>query len=258
MTLALSQLYLGPLDFLTPPRVEATPGADTLPAHRLLDPARLEALFTRFGAQYGHGDRRAVASLWSKWHFAGLAAHGLAANLLLERDLPLGIDTLHVIQTDEGQTAGFSLRHAGRPLGDLDGLSRFATLVDDHLAPLIEALASISGASPKVFWSNAGNYIEHFTNALADHPMASAGTVDPARALITSRHLPDGRRNPLYQPVRYVEPATPEAPSRVRRQCCIRYLIDELGYCANCPLECRRQGKASKAEKAATLERAAS
>ncbi|MCK2184300.1 siderophore-iron reductase FhuF [Halomonas getboli] len=255
MTLALSQFYLGPLDFLTPPRVEATPGADTLPAHRLLDPARLDALFTRFGAQYGHGDRRAVASLWSKWHFSALAAHGLAANLLLERDLPLALDDLHLIQTDEGQTAGFSLRHAGRPLAELDGLGRFATLIDTHLTPLIEALAAASGASPKVFWSNAGNYVEHFTNALADHPMASANTVEPARALMASRHLPDGRRNPLHQPVRYVEPATPEAPSRIRRLCCIRYLLDDLGYCANCPLECRQK---AKIERASAQERQAS
>ncbi len=247
MTLALSQLYLGPLDFLTPPRVEATPGDDTLAARHLLDPAWLDALFDRFGAQYDHGDRRAVASLWSKWHFAGLAAHGLAANLLMERDLPLGIDELHLTQSPEGQTTGFSLGHAGRPLEAPGELSRFATLLDGHLTPLIEALASATGASPKVFGSNAGNYVEHFTQALADHPMASPGAVEPARALLASRHLPDGRRNPLYQPVRYVEPAEPEAPSRIRRLCCIRYLIDELGYCANCPLECRRGAKAERA-----------
>ncbi len=240
MNKALSPLYIGPLAGLAPPRVAPTPGPDALPARELLDPAYLDALFARFGAQYGHGDRRAVASLWSKWHFSALAAHGLAANLLLERDLPLGLDELHLQQSAEGQTTGLDVRHAGRPLAGLDPHSRFATLLDGHLTPLVEALVASTGASPKVFWSNAGNYFEYFAGALGDHPMAAPDVGEPALALMASRTLPDGRRNPLYRPVRYVAPSEADAPRRVRRLCCIRYLIDELGYCANCPLTCRR------------------
>lgn len=242
---ALSPLYIGPLEGLAPPRVSATPGADTLPARQLLDPGYLDALFARFGARYAHGDRRAVASLWSKWHFSTLAAHGLAANLLLERDLPLGLDELHLEQSPEGQTTGLALRHAGKPLAELDPYPRFTTLLDGHLTPLIETLAAATGASAKVFWSNAGNYFEYFAGALADHPMASKDLAEPARALMASRSLPDGRRNPLYRPVRYVEDSRSK-PRRVRRLCCIRYLIDELGVCGNCPLACRGGGKAAK------------
>lgn len=247
MTQALSTLYIGPLEGLTPPRVAPTPGPDALPARTLLEPAYLAELLERFGTRYGHGDRRAVASLWSKWHFSALAAHGLAANLLLERDLPLGLHELHLGQSHEGQTTGLVLHHAGKPLAELDPCSRFTTLLDDHLTPLVEALSTVSGASPKVFWSNAGNYLEHFTNALADHPMAGPDVGEPARALMESRTLPDGRRNPLFRPVRYVTPTARDRPARVRRLCCIRYLIDELGYCANCPLECRRGATTAKA-----------
>ncbi|MBB3141504.1 siderophore-iron reductase FhuF [Halomonas organivorans] len=247
MTLALSQLYIGPLQHLPPPQVAATPAADSVPARHLLDPAYLAALLERFGVQYGNGDRRAVASLWSKWHFSALCAHGLAANLLLERDLPLGLDELHLAQSSEGQTTGLHLLHAGRPLDELDGLSRFATLLDGHLTPLIEALASLTGASPKVFWSNAGNYFEYFAGALPSHPMASPHGADEAHRLMASRQLADGRRNPLYRPVRYLESGDAEAPRRVRRLCCIRYLLDELGYCGNCPLECRGDARAAKA-----------
>lgn len=247
MTQALSTLYIGPLEGLTPPRVASTPGPDVLPARALLDPAYLAGLFERFGARYGRGvDCRAVASLWSKWHFSGLVAHGLAANLLLERDLPLGLDDLHLAQSPEGQTTGLELRHSGRPLAELDALSRFATLLDDHLTPLVEALASATGASPRVFWSNAGNYFEYFAGVLPGHPMAAPDVGEPAQALMESRTLPGGRRNPLYRPVRYVEPSEPGAPARIRRLCCIRYLIDELGYCANCPLDCRRRARATK------------
>ncbi|WP_136248817.1 siderophore-iron reductase FhuF [Halomonas borealis] len=256
MTLALSQLYIGPLQHLPPPQVTTTPTADSIPARRLLDPTYLDALFDRFGAQYGHGDRRAVASLWSKWHLSTLCAHGLAANLLLERDLPLGLDELRLDQSPEGQTTGLHLNHAGRPLGDLDGLTRFATLLDGHLTPLIEALASATGASPKVFWSNAGNYFEYFASALPSHPMASPHGAEEAHRLMASRHLADGRRNPLHRPVRYVEPTTPESPSRIRRLCCIRYLIDELDYCGNCPLECRHGAKGAKATNAEPVQEA--
>lgn len=245
MTLALSQLYFGPLAPFPPPRITAAPEADALPGRELLDPARLTGVFDRFGARYGHGDRRAVASLWSKWHFSALAAHGLAANLLLERDLPLGLDDLHLEQSAEGQTTGLVLHHAGSPLAELDPYPRFATLLDGHLTPLVEALSSATGASPRVFWSNAGNYFEYFAGALAKHPMASPGVAEPAQALMACHTLPDGRRNPLYQPIRYVEADEAGSTRRVRRLCCIRYLIDELGYCGNCPLACRRGPRAA-------------
>ncbi|PRY68270.1 siderophore-iron reductase FhuF [Halomonas ventosae] len=244
MPSSLARLYVGPLQHLAPPAI-APVAPDGMPARELLDPARLAALLERFGAQYDQGDRRAVASLWSKWHFSSLCAHGLAANLLLERDLPLGLDELHLQQSPEGQTTGLVLRHAGRPLAEFAPLSRFATLLDGHLAPLVEALATASGASPKVFWSNAGNYVEHFAGALADHPMASPDVGEPARALLATRTLPDGRRNPLHRPVHYVE-GEDGMPRRVRRLCCIRYLIDELGVCGNCPLACRQRARTAE------------
>ncbi|MDX1465541.1 MAG: siderophore-iron reductase FhuF [Halomonas sp.] len=247
MIQALSTLYIGPLEGLSPPRVAPMPSPGALPAHTLLEQDYLAELLDRFGTRYGQGDRRAVASLWSKWHFSALAAHGLAANLLLERDLPLGLHDLHLAQSADGQTTGLELRHAGHPLSELGTLSRFTTLLDGHLTPLVEALAMATGASARVFWSNAGNYFEHFAGVLARHPMAGPDVDAPAQALMGSRMLPDGRRNPLYRPVRYVTPETPEAPSRIRRLCCIRYLIDELGYCTNCPLACRRGARAARA-----------
>ncbi|GHE21907.1 siderophore-iron reductase FhuF [Halomonas urumqiensis] len=244
MPRALSQLYIGPLQGLAPPRVSAIPGPGTEAAHDLLDPLRLASRLEHVGAQHANGDRRAVASLWSKWHFSGLMAHGLASNLLLERDLPLALDDLHLETSPNGHTQQFILRHAGRPLAELAPHSRFATLLEGHLVPLVDALVKVSGASPKVFWSNAGNYFEYFSRALVEHPMASTGVSDSATALMESARLPDGRRNPLYRPVRYVlstdSSTVSSPPRRVRRLCCIRYLIPELEVCANCPLTCRR------------------
>ncbi|MFC7368836.1 siderophore-iron reductase FhuF [Vreelandella zhaodongensis] len=238
---ALTTLYLGPLEGLLPPVLGVPPdGPYTLPAWKLLSPSYLTPLLERFTLQYGRGDRRAVASLWSKWHFSSVISAALAANLLLERDLPLGLDDLHLELTPEGQTRRLWLHHAGKPLASQDAFTRFSTLIEGHLTPLITTLAQLSGASPKVFWSNAGNYFEHFAEALQAHPLAEADVAEPARELMANRHLPDGRRNPLFQPVRYLQGTHGTKTERRRRLCCIRYLMPELGYCGNCPLN---QGK---------------
>lgn len=250
MPLLLDALYKGPMDGLTPPKVGPIQ-APALPMRDLLTPERFEAELVRFRAGYGYqseqGDRRALVSLWSKWHFGALLAPYLAANLLLERDLPVGLDEMGVWLTAEGRTERLQLAHAGRPLTSLDGFTRFSTLIDDHLTPLIGRLAALSGASAKVFWSNAGNTLEYFLNAVEAHPMATPGIAEEGHRLLASRTTANGRRNPLYQPVRYFQPecqgeADASATQRVRRLCCLRYLLPELGYCGNCPLSNRATG----------------
>lgn len=251
MPLLLDALYTGPMDGLTPPQVgPIRPPA--VPMRDLLTPARFEAELVRFKAGYGYqseqGDRRALVSLWSKWHFGALLVPYLAANLLLERDLPVGLDEMGVCLTTEGRTERLQIAHAGRPLASLDAFARFSTLIDDHLTPLIGRLAALSGASAKVFWSNAGNTFEHFLSAFEAHPMAAPGVAEEGHRLLTSRTIVNGQRNPLYQPVRYFQPecqgeeANVSATKRVRRLCCLRYLLPELGYCGNCPLSNRAAG----------------
>jgi ferric iron reductase protein FhuF len=230
----LADLYVGPLADLSPPGFGAPP-ADALPAGELRDPRRLDEVLGVFGARYGHADRRALASLWSKWHFAALLAPALASRLLLGRELPLGLDETHLDLAAEGHTARLWLPHDGRPLAADAAAGGFDRLVDDHMAPLIEALAEVSGTAARVFWSNAGNHFDHFTVALAAHPLASPGDTAPGLALLARPHLSDGRRNPLHRPVRYLADGT-----RVRRLCCLRYRLEDMTLCADCPLACAR------------------
>lgn len=245
MSSPLAQLYVGPLQYLTPPAVGQAPTAKTVSAHRLAEPAYMAALLERFSAQYAHGDRRALASLWSKWHFSALIGHGLAASLLLGRELPLSLEALSLTLSPAGQTTGFQLAHAGQTVDEPAASVRFATLLDGHLAPLIATLATVSGASPRVFWSNAGSYVAHFAEALETHPLAVLGAGAAARALMAEHTWPDGRRNPLYQPVRQVT-GEDGAPRQVRRVCCLRYRLEELDVCGNCPLACRgKRGQAA-------------
>lgn len=237
MNTALESLYVGPLDGFSPPGVGKPPAQSSiLRAADLLDTKRLATQLTRFSTQYRQSDRRAVASLWSKWHFSALISTTLASNLLLDHDLPIGLDDVSIEVGSEGQTRRLWIADAGRPLAAQNALTRFTKLIDGHLVPLITALADYSGASPKVFWSNAGNVFEHFTEALKTHPLANSRSVEPARELLASRYLLDGRRNPLFQPVNYLITTTGEGRDRRRRLCCIRYLIPELEYCSNCPL----------------------
>lgn len=66
------------------------------------------------------------------------------------------------------------------------------------------------------------------TQALSSHYVSPLEDLTPPRisAALGADTLPEGRGNPLYRPVRYVEPVEPNRPHRVRRLCCIRYLIE--------------------------------
>ena len=232
----LSQIYTGPLEGIPPVTFagEESGTGELLRVSDLLNPPQMTSMLERFGASYAGGDRRAIASLWSKWHLSNVIAHGMAANLLLNRDLPLALQDTRIKVSPEGYTIGLCLPHEGLVLGSAEPYQRFKRMLNEHLTPLIVALSKWSGAAPRVFWSNAGNYFEHFAHALRDHPLANDTTAAPALELLETAVLDDGKRNPLYRPIRYQ--TTDQGVERVRRQCCLRYLLPEVEYCGNCPL----------------------
>ncbi|GEN25885.1 transporter [Halomonas cupida] len=245
MTSALSRLYCGPLEQLTPPLVSSTLPEDALPADQLLDANVIEERLERLAAQHQGNDIKAIASIWSQWHFAAVVVPALAANLLLERDLPVTLDEMAIQSDEHGCTRRLVLPHEGTPLPSLDAFQRFETLFQGHVSPLIEMLSCLSGASPRLFWSNFGNYFEYFANNAELHPMALPGVADEALRLVDHRVYPDGRRNPLFMPVRYLENETGER-HRTRRLCCLRYRLDDCEYCGNCPLEATASTRAAK------------
>lgn len=235
-TPSLAACYQGPLANFTRPLIGGAPPAEAVKASRWRNAALLEEDMGAFAAQYPGGDKRAVASLWSKWHFSTLTVPTLTANLLLNRDLPVGLNDVYVMANEKGCSRQLWLPSEGTSLTTIDPARRFATLLDEHWAPLIERLSTLSGAAPRVFWSNAGGYVDYYVNALAEHPLVHPEALDAARALLDSRTL-DGQRNPLYQPVRSYQPSGSEEVKRVRKLCCLRYLLDEFEICGNCPLE---------------------
>jgi ferric iron reductase protein FhuF len=239
MIAALAPLYVGEFasyrDVLTT-RDDARP---SVPASALLQSDRLDAVLHRYDPLHQGQDRRALASQWSKYYLVRLIPPVVAASLVLGRRLPLTFEEVEVVLDEQGLPQAFKLSDEGGPFMDppSDPFQRFGELIDAHLQPFILGLASEVRLSPKVLWSNAGNYLEWILGEMAK---ALPGVMlTHGHELLASERRPDGRRNPLFRPVRYVEVGQhlrPEGLWRQRRVCCIRYRLESFGHCDNCPL----------------------
>lgn len=207
-----------------------------LAGSQLFQPDYFAEFIGALAARHGTDDLLALTSIWSKWYFTSFLAPTLAANLLLQRELPIALGDIGVALSPEGKPLGLRLPHAGNSLPPCSPFERFSTLIQKHLEPVIQVMASVSRASPRLFWSNAGNTFEFVTTRIELHPLATAGCSAPARAILESRLHPDGRRNPLFAPVYYKDVGANE-PQRLRRICCIRYRLPGIGYCSSCPLD---------------------
>ena len=241
---SLAPLYVGPLaDFAEKLQWRQTPRVD-----QAGDAFFAAKPFARFldGLQVRHrtDERIALASLWSKWYFSTFLGPYMGANLLLQRQLPIALEQTGLVLGDDDRPQALHLASDGQLIEHREGFARFHDLIEHHLTPVIHSLASATGASPRLFWSNAGNTFEFVTTRLELHPLALPGCTAAAHEVLNARLLPDGRRNPLFAPVRYL-PAAPgdEEPPRLRRICCIRYRLAGVGYCSSCPLECRHAAR---------------
>lgn len=239
----LHEVYRHTLKGLQPPTYGPPPCTRLLAGYALQDVCRLRQQITFFGqTQLQSHDLKATASLWSKWHFSVLIAATLASHCLLGRQLPVALDHVAVYPSVEGYTQRLHFAHSGVPVAASSPFEQFSPLLDAHLTPIINALVTLSGVSPRVYWSNAGTYFEYFTQRFATHPDVDSKRLSDASALLHQPQRPDGQRNPLYQPL-----YPGRKGCRQRRLCCLCYRIPALGYCDNCPIACtRRQVKPLK------------
>ena len=163
--------------------------------------------------------------------------------------LPLSLHDTAVVLDEGHLPQAFRLSGKGEPFAaDIsDPFELFSGLLDDHLQPLFQALSSQVKLSPKVLWSNAGNYFENLLNLMARAGMP-AERLAAGHVLLQTRIRPDGSRNPLFQPVQYLPVNDEQGQPTLRRErkvCCVRYLLPELELCGNCPLKVRPPGKAA-------------
>ncbi len=198
-------------------------------ADALLDAAMLADIVARFEAKFGAADRRAILSMWSLIYFSTALPPLLAANILLGVEPALGLDRVTFIIAPNFRIDALRIGAEVRRLDDAPAGFRFDRLIGDHLVPFIDLVADRVGVTRRVLWSNAGNVFEAFC-ALLERAAGSRAGLDDARDLLARPSLACGARNPLFAPVRYV------ADRRVRRVCCLKYLIPEQKLCGVCPL----------------------
>lgn len=207
-----------------------------VPLRTLLTPEVFSSVLDRFGAQYPGSDRRGLASVWSKYYFIKLIPPVVTASLMLDHRLPLRFEQLQVMLDEQGMPLGFKLPDPGQRWAPAptDAFQRFDELIEGHLRPFIDTVATLTRLSPKVLWSNAGNYFEWLLGLLASAiPQAD---LSHGHDLLNAPNLAQIHRNPLYQPVQYIKVAGQVDLKRQRRVCCIRYRVGGLAVCENCPL----------------------
>lgn len=240
MIAALAPLYFGEFASYREVLVTRDDPRPSIPAHALLEREMLDSVLRRFDPPHAKGDRRALASQWSKWYLVRLIPPVVAAALVLGRTLPLCFDDVEVVLDEHGIPEAFKLPGEGElfAVPPSDPFQRFAHLLDDHLQPFVQLLAAEVRLSPKVLWSNAGNYFEWFIGEMSKLPPLAA-MLGHGRELLEAERRPDGTRNPMFRPIQYIDVSCDKRADglwRQRRTCCIRYRLGTIGHCDNCPL----------------------
>ena len=247
---AFRAVFTGPLASLPQPVCgEPDDGGLYLTFRQLGDPTVQAMIQERFAPAYPDGDRRAVASMWSKWLFNALLPTVTGLLLTEGRGCTADDSSVGVVLSEAGYPQRFWIRETGDVTAPVAIPVGLAALARQRLSPVIDALSTVSGASRNVFWSNAGNTLEYVIGEMARHPAITPLMLEQGYAFLECRRLDDGQRNPLFRPVRYRAPAGETGSvERQRRVCCIRYLLPNLSYCSNCPLNCRRGNVAATDE----------
>lgn len=212
-------------------------GQEVVSGSDLLD-GGADRLIARFAALYPDSDRRALVSMWTQWHFGALVIPATLATLLCDLDLPLELERIAIVPQEAGLTSAIVIPDEGT--AHAGGAERFARLFDGHVAPLIAQLAGRFRVSPRLLWANAAAIFEWTLQQLPAE-LADPRALAAARLRLERRLEPDGRRNPMFEAVRY--PVESGEPVRRRKLCCLRYLLAGVDDCGSlCPLnaDCAR------------------
>jgi ferric iron reductase protein FhuF len=200
----------------------------------LLNEAMRGAINARFAARFDSFDVRAAFSIWTKWYLNVFLPPVLLADILLRQALPIGLDRVAFILSDDTRVAAIRIDGLDADSSSDAAFERFAPLVFDHLEPLIEMWAQRSGVTRRVLWSNAGNTFEAMLGRI-ERVSGASPRLREARRLLDEPLWRDGRSNPLFRAVHYV----PDGDTLIRRRriCCIQYLLPDRRFCKACPIE---------------------
>ena len=204
-----------------------------------LQPRRIAVVLENYGRAHGEAACRvAVASEWSKRYFAAIVKPMVTAAIMIDWRVPLAPDNVGLDVKDDGTIVGLRLSSFGGPVQAISAEDRFNFLITDNLAVVVDAIANVSGLSRHVLWSNAGNVFEGTVRNCAAFLEQGTCAMDHAFEILEKPYFSRGVPNPLRDPIVYR--IFDGKSKRLRRVCCIRYLLNSLDYCATCPCSNRK------------------
>jgi ferric iron reductase protein FhuF len=212
-------------------------------ADELLGATMRERIHARFARRFEAFDSRAVHSIWMKWYLNAFIPPVLLADILLGQSVTVALPVTRFVLSDDGRVDAIKIagtRNSERE----EAFQRFQPLISEHFAPLIELWCERTGVTSRVYWSNVGNTFEAMLRRIEEVSGPSPRLAEAQRLLNEPDFL--GKPNPLFAAVHYV--AENGAAVRLRRVCCLQYLLPDRRFCRACPVEearehFRQQGK---------------
>ena len=173
-----------------------------------------------------------LVSQWMKYYAMQLVAPVAVASLVHGVGWSLSLDRLGLALDERGLLDGVRFEgEACEAYRSDEAFERFAPLLE-NLQQVINRLSAYGNVAPGVLWGSAGDYLETCLRQLA---AASDVSLEVGYALLRERLRPDGRRNPLFNAVTYIEGDDGQSV-RQRRSCCLSYRVEWVGRCEHCPL----------------------
>ncbi|TDV42771.1 ferric iron reductase protein FhuF [Pseudomonas graminis] len=203
-----------------------------LPLTELLRDEVLHRLLLRvYGPELVKDQLPVLVSQWMKYYAMQLIPPVVVASVAHGLGWPLGLDRLSFALHERGflDRVRFEGAVMQVPVSD-DPFELFAPLLE-NLQQVIERLSAYGDVPAAVLWGNAGDYLETCLRQLS---AASEVSVAAGYGLLRERLRPDGRRNPLFNAVSYIEGDVRMV--RQRRTCCLSYRVEWVGRCEHCPL----------------------
>lgn len=208
-------------------------------------PDTINTILSRQALHLGASDLRPVASAWMLKYTALLLPPVAAAATLLKHVFPVDAREMAIDLDFTGSPQRIFIPHPGHGAAGQDSASRYAPLIDAHLAPLVTRLSDVSNLPAKILWGNVARRLDAIldqatTMTLAADLTAEIGT--DRDYLLQQRTWSHGQRNPLFgrqQTVLEKHPDGRKTPILLHRQCCLHYLLPGEDHCGACPLSPR-------------------
>ncbi|GAB2941279.1 siderophore-iron reductase FhuF [Hafnia psychrotolerans] len=212
-------------------------GAPLLPCTQLMEPYFIRQQLNFFAHQHGweHQDASAVASMWSKSYLSLFTGGWLIARLLCDREIMIHPADLLLTQDEVGLITSVVVPNEGKNVAPISAMNDFIPLFRQHIEPHFLSLSEVTGIRISVLWSNVASGVDTLFRMLSAGGQLSAEKQEAMSTLFTQKFWPDGERNLLFRPVFIRHSVTGEA-IRLRKGCCLRYLLPGKGYCPNCCL----------------------